>query len=186
MASAEYRAGGADGIGAYHTCGMLDPWWMIAVYVVVAALFAAGLAGAVLPFVPGPLLIFVGALVYAAATGFTVVGAGRLVVLGFLTVLGWVLAHFASVLGARRYGGSRWAVLGAVLGAIFGVLLGPLGLVIGPAAGAVGFELAATGDLDRSLRGGVGAVIGVVVGTLAHFTIAAIMIALFLWWIWRA
>src|SRR5262252_7927892 len=72
MASAVYRAGGADGIGAYHTCGMLDPSWMIAVYVVVAALFAAGLAGAVLPFVPGPLLIFVGALVYAAATGFSV------------------------------------------------------------------------------------------------------------------
>ena len=185
MASAVYRADEADGIGAYHTGGMVDPSWMIVVYVVVGALFLAGLAGAVLPFVPGPLLIFIGALVYAAATGFTVLGGGRLVVLGFLTVLGWVLAHFASVLGARRYGASRWAVLGAVLGAIVGILLGPLGLVIGPAAGAVAFELAVTRDLDRSLRGGLGAIIGVLAGTLAHFTIAAIMIALFLWWIWR-
>lgn len=164
---------------------MLDAPWMIAVDVVVGLFFLAGLAGAVLPFLPGPLLIFIGAFIYAAATQFTVIGLGRLVVLGVLTGVGWGLAHFASVLGARRYGGSHWAVLGAIIGAIFGVAMGPLGLVIGPAAGAVVFELAATRDLDRSLRGGVGAIVGVVVGAIAQVSIAAMMIGLFLWWAWR-
>jgi uncharacterized protein YqgC (DUF456 family) len=164
---------------------MLDAPWMIAVDVVVGLFFLAGLAGAVLPFLPGPLLIFIGAFIYAAATEFTVIGLGRLVVLGVLTGVGWALGHFASVLGARRYGGSKWAVLGAIIGAIFGVVMGPLGLVIGPAAGAVVFELAATRDLDRSVRGGVGAIIGVVVGAIAQVSIAAMMIALFLWWAWR-
>jgi uncharacterized protein YqgC (DUF456 family) len=164
---------------------MLDPSWMIAVYVVVGVLFAAGLAGAVLPFLPGPLLILVGAFVYAAATGFTVVATGRLVVLGVLAALAYVLGHFASALGARRYGASRWAVIGAILGAIVGVLLGPVGLLIGPAAGAVGFEFAATGDVERSVRGGIGALVGIVVGAIAHFSIAVMMIALFLWWVWR-
>lgn len=164
---------------------MLDAPWMIAVDVVVGLFFLAGLAGAVLPFLPGPLLIFIGAFIYAAATEFTVIGLGRLVVLGVLTGVGWALAHFASVLGARRYGGSNWAVLGAIIGAIFGVAMGPLGLVIGPAAGAVVFELAATRDLDRSVRGGVGAIVGVVVGAIAQVSIAAMMIGLFLWWAWR-
>jgi uncharacterized protein YqgC (DUF456 family) len=164
---------------------MLDAPWMIAVDVVVGLFFLAGLAGAVLPFLPGPLLIFIGAFIYAAATEFTVIGLGRLVVLGVLTGVGWALGHFASVLGARRYGGSKWAVLGAIIGAIFGVVMGPLGLVIGPAAGAVVFELAATRDLDRSVRGGVGAIIGVAVGAIAQVSIAAMMIALFLWWAWR-
>jgi uncharacterized protein YqgC (DUF456 family) len=158
---------------------------MIAVDVVVGLLFIAGLAGAVVPFLPGPLLILAGAFVYAAATGFSVLGAGRLVVLGILTAAGWSLAHFAAVLGARRYGGSRWAGLGALVGAIVGMVLGPLGLVIGPAMGAIVFELAATQDLEGSVRGGVGAVVGVAVGVVAHFSIAAMMIALFLWWVWR-
>jgi uncharacterized protein YqgC (DUF456 family) len=158
---------------------------MIAVDVVVGLLFLAGLAGAVVPFLPGPLLILAGAVVYAAATGFSVLGAGRLIVLGVLTAAGWGLAHFAAVLGARRYGGSRWAVLGALVGAIVGIVMGPLGLVLGPAAGAIVFELAATGDLEGSVRGGVGAVVGVAVGVVAHFSVAVMMIALFLWWVWR-
>ncbi len=158
---------------------------MIAVDVIVGVLFAAGLAGAVLPFLPGPLLILVGAFVYAAATGFTVVATGRLVILGVLMVFAYVLGHFASALGARRYGASRWAVIGAILGAFFGLLLGPLGLLVGPAVGAVGFELAMTGDVERSVRGGIGALVGLVVGAIAHFSIAVMMIGLFLWWVWR-
>ena len=164
---------------------MLDAPGMIAVDVVVGLLFLAGLAGAVLPFLPGPLLIFAGAFIHAAATGFTVLGSGRLVVLGALTAVGWGLGHFASVLGARRYGGSRWAVLGALVGAIVGIVMGPLGLVIGPAVGAVAFELAATRDLDRSVRGGVGAVVGVVAGVIAQFSTGVMMLGLFLWWVWR-
>jgi len=164
---------------------MLDPSGMIIVDLVVGVLFVAGLAGAVLPFLPGPLLILVGAAVYAAATAFTVVGSGRLVILAVLTVVAYVLAHVASALGARRYGASRWAMIGALLGAIFGIFLGPFGLLVGPAVGAVGFELAATGDVERSMRGGMGALVGVVVGAVAHFSIAAMMIGLFLWWVWR-
>jgi uncharacterized protein len=158
---------------------------MIAVDVLVGLLFVFGLAGAVLPFVPGPLLILVGAVVYAAATGFTVIAVGRLAVLALLAGLGFVLAHVAGALGARRYGGSRWAVIGAIVGAFVGVLMGPLGLLIGPAVGAVTFEMVATGEIEKSVRTGLGAMLGVLMGALAHLGVALTMIAMFLWWVWR-
>jgi uncharacterized protein YqgC (DUF456 family) len=164
---------------------MGSPPLMIAVDVVVGLFMLVGLAGAVLPFVPGPLLILAGAFIYAGATEFAVIAAGRLAVLAALAVLGYLLSHFAGALGARRYGGSRWAVLGAIIGAFVGIVMGPLGLLVGPAVGAVLFELVATGEMDKSVRSGLGAILGIVVGAIAHLGIAVMMIALFLWWLWR-
>jgi uncharacterized protein YqgC (DUF456 family) len=158
---------------------------LIVVDVVVGLLFVAGLVGAVLPFVPGPLLILVGAFIYAAATRFAVIGTGRLTLLAALTALGYLLAHCAGALGASRHGGSRWAVLGAIVGGLFGMLLGPFGLILGPAIGAIVFELLASGNVDRSVRSGLGALLGLMVGAVAHLSLAVMMIGLFLWWLCR-
>src|SRR5207245_2021739 len=68
--------------------------------VVVAILMLAGLVGAILPFLPGAPLIFAGALLYALATDFTPIGAGRLAILAALGVLAWALEHVAGVVGA--------------------------------------------------------------------------------------
>jgi uncharacterized protein len=158
---------------------------MLAVEIIVGLFFIVGLAGSVIPFLPGTPLIFAGALVYAFATGFTPVGAGRLAILAALAILAYVLEHVAGALGARRYGGSRWAVMGAILGALVGLFFGPLGLVVGPIVGAVALELSRSGHLERSVRSGFGTLVGMVAGVVANFVLALIMIALFLWWVWR-
>jgi hypothetical protein len=158
---------------------------MIAVSIVVGALFLIGLAGTVVPILPGTPLIFAGALVYAFATDFTPIGAGRLVLLGALAALAYLLHYVAGALGAKKYGGSGWAVAGAVLGAIVGIFFGPIGLVLGPIAGAVGGELMKTGDLPGSLRSGFGTLVGMLAGVVANLALAIVMIALFLWWLWR-
>jgi uncharacterized protein YqgC (DUF456 family) len=155
------------------------------VHVVVGLLMVAGLVGSVLPFVPGPPLIFAGALVYAFATSFAPIGIGRLAILGALGVLAYVLGHAAGALGARRFGGSWWAVAGALVGAVIGVFFGPLGLLLGPLVGAVGGEFMKSGDLEVSTRSGVGALVGMAVGIAANLGLAVVMVALFLWWAWR-
>jgi hypothetical protein len=156
-----------------------------AVGVVVAVLMLAGVVGAVVPLLPGTPLVFAGALVYAIATDFAPIGAGRLVILALLAIAGWALEHVAGALGARRAGGSRAAVVGALLGALVGLAFAPLGLLLGPLAGAILGELVSGRDPAGSVRTGIGTALGVLGGVVAHFTFALTMVALFVWWVWR-
>jgi uncharacterized protein YqgC (DUF456 family) len=158
---------------------------MTAVGVVVAVLMVAGLIGAVVPLIPGTPLVVLGAVIYAIATDFTPVGAGRLAILAVLGAAGWALEHLAGALGARRAGGGRAAVIGAVLGAVVGLAFAPIGLLLGPIAGAIAGELVSGRDPAGSVRTGLGTAVGVVLGVAAHFAFALTMVALFVWWVWR-
>ena len=158
---------------------------MTAIGLVAGVLMAAGLIGAVVPLIPGTPLVFAGALIYALASDFTPVGAGRLGILLVLGVAGWAIEHIAGALGARRAGGGRAAVVGAVLGTIVGLAFAPLGLLLGPIAGAIGGELLSGRDPAGSVRTGVGTAVGIVLGAVAHFAFALTMVALFVWWVWR-
>ena len=158
---------------------------MAVVGVLVIVLMAVGLVGAALPVVPGTPLILAGALLYAVATDFTPVGLGRLAVLAALAVLGAIVGALAGSVGARRAGGSPRAAVGAVLGLVVGLFTAPIGLVAGPVAGAILGELSHARPLGASIRAGLGTLIGLVVGAVAHVAVAATMIALFTWWVWR-
>ncbi len=158
---------------------------MTALGVIVAVLMLAGLVGAVVPFIPGTPLVFAGALVYAIATEFTPVGAGRLVILAVLGAAGWAIEHIAGAMGARRAGGGRAAVVGALLGALAGLAFAPLGLLLGPIAGAIAGDLLSGRGPAGSVRTGIATAVGVVVGVAAHFAFALAMVALFVWWVWR-
>jgi uncharacterized protein YqgC (DUF456 family) len=158
---------------------------MTIVDIVVAILMLAGLVGAILPFLPGAPLIFAGALLHAVATGFTPIGAGRLAILAALGVLAWALEHVAGVVGARRAGGSRAAVVGAMLGMVVGVMVAPIGLLLGPIIGAIAGELLAGRAPRASVRAGIGAALGALTGVVAHFALALVMVGFFVWWVWR-
>lgn len=163
----------------------MDEWTRTVLYTVVGVLMATGLAGAVVPFVPGAPLILVAALAYAYATGFATLGWGRLLILGALTAIAVGLEYVAGAIGTRRFGGSRWAVVGALAGGVLGMAFGPLGLLLGPVAGAVIGELLRGAQLETGVRSGVGTVLGLLAGAVAKFAIALAMIGLFLWWVWR-
>ena len=153
---------------------------------VVWIVMLVGLAGCLLPFVPGTPLIFGAALVHAIATGFHPITVGHLVILGLLTSAAIVLEHVGGALGARRFGGSRWAVGGAIVGAAAGLFFGLPGLVLGPVIGATVGELLRGQHVDASIRSGVGALVGIVAGAIASFAIGVVMVGLFAWWTWNA
>jgi uncharacterized protein YqgC (DUF456 family) len=152
---------------------------------VVGVLFMAGLAGSVVPWLPGPLLILAGALVWAVATDFAPIGPGRLIVLSALALLTYVFNFVAGAAGAHRYGGTRSGVIGAVVGGFVGLFFGPPGLLLGPIVGTVAGELLSGADLSASMRSGVGTLLGLLAGILADVAVAVTMIGLFLWWVWR-
>jgi len=97
----------------------------------------AGLAGSVLPGLPGVPLIFISGLVYAFATDFEYVGGLTVAFLGLFAAIALVLDFVATAYGARRFGASNWGTAGGAIGGIVGALIGALFLGIGALFGLV-------------------------------------------------
>lgn len=154
--------------------------------VLIVILMIVGVAGSLLPFLPGTPLILLGAFLHAWATGFDPVDGWRLLILAALTALAYALDYLSGALGTRKLGGSRWAMLGALAGGIVGIFFGPVGIVLGPIVGAIAVELVYRKEIGAGLRSGLGAVVGMLVGTVAKLSIAVIMVGLFAFWTLRA
>jgi uncharacterized protein YqgC (DUF456 family) len=149
--------------------------WVLAVIFVVV-----GLAGILLPALPGTILIFAGLLLAAWADGFTRVGAGTLVLLGVIAAASYGVDFVAAALGVKRLGASPRAMAGAAIGTLLGLFLGLPGLIVGPFAGAVVGELTVHRDLARAGRAGVAAWIGFAIGTAVKVALAFSMVAILL------
>jgi uncharacterized protein len=149
--------------------------WLLA-----AILLLAGLAGLLLPALPGPPLVFAGLFCAAWAEGFTYVGAATLLLLGGLAILAMVADFAAGAFGAKQFGASRRAAAGAAIGALAGLFFGLPGILLGPFAGAMLGELTARRDLQAAGRAGVGAVIGLTLGLAAKMALSFAMLGLFL------
>jgi uncharacterized protein YqgC (DUF456 family) len=148
--------------------------------IVAFLLVALGLMGTVLPALPGVPLVFFGLALAAWAEGFQFVGAGTLSVLGLLALLAYGVDLVAGALGAKKFGASRLAMLGAALGTLIGVFLGVPGLILGPFVGGAAGELYARRDLRQAGRAGLGAWLGLVVGGATKLALTFSMLAVFL------
>ncbi len=146
-----------------------------------AGLMLVGLAGTILPFVPGTPLIFAGALLYAWHTDFIRIGWLTLVALLVLTVLSYVVDFLASLIGAKRYGARSAGIWGAFLGGILGLLAGGIfGLIIGPFLGAFVFEMIRGRTAREAFDAGFGTLIGFLGGIVGKVVIGLLMIGVFL------
>jgi uncharacterized protein YqgC (DUF456 family) len=143
------------------------------------ALMAAGFVGTIVPGLPGALLIYGGMWLAAWIDGFSKIGWPTLALLGLLAALTLAADLVAGVLGAKRVGASRQALIGSVLGGIAGLAFGLLGLILGPFLGAVAGELMARRDLAGAARVGLGTWIGLLLGTLAKIALAVTMLGVF-------
>ena len=150
-----------------------------ALLILAILLVIVGLAGTVLPALPGVPLIFGGLLLIAYLDDFSKVGVVTLVILGVLAVIAFAVDYVAAMLGAKRAGASRLAVIGATLGTIGGLFLGFVGIIIGPFAGAAVGEFIARKDALQAGKVGFATWLGIVIGTAAKLGIAFLMIGLF-------
>ncbi len=148
-------------------------------WVLSVALIVAGVAGTVLPALPGTLFVLAGIVLGAWIDGFTRVGWGVLAVVGVLAVLAWVLDYVAGLLGARKAGASRQALVGAALGTLAGVFMGLVGVLFMPLVGAAIGEYLARQDHQRAVKVGVATWLGIMAGLVSKVVIAFMMIGLF-------
>ncbi|GAB1596254.1 DUF456 domain-containing protein [Lysobacter sp. PAGU 2638] len=152
-------------------------WFVIAVVLVIV-----GIAGTVLPALPGIPLVFGGLLLAAWADGFKHVGGWTLGVLAVLTLASFAVDLLATAMGAKRVGASRLALIGATIGTFAGLFLGFVGIFIGPFVGAVAGELIhrrKLEDMGHATKVGIGTWVGLLLGTVLKLVIAFGMLGLF-------
>ena len=149
-------------------------------WILCAALILIGLAGTVLPALPGTVLVWGGILLGAWIDDFTRVGATTLVVISVLAVLAWGLDYVAGLMGAKKAGASKLALLGAAAGTVIGLFMGLVGVLFMPLVGAAAGEYLAQKDQKRAVKVGVSTWIGIMVGLMAKVVLAFIMVGIFL------
>ena len=145
--------------------------WLLAVVLVVL-----GLAGTLLPALPGPILVFAGVALAAWIDGFARIGVGTLVLLGVLTGVAYAVDLVSAALGVKRAGASPRAIAGAAAGVVVGLFFGLPGLIAGPFAGAVIGELTVRRDLRQAGRVGLFAALGFAIGLAVRVAIVFAMV----------
>jgi len=150
-------------------------FWLLA-----GLLIVTGLAGLIMPALPGAPILFLGLLVAAWAEDFAYVGGYTLLLLALLTLLAYGVDLWATMFGSKKFGASQRAVIGALLGAGVGVFLGFPGVIFGPFIGAVIGELSARRGLPEAARAGLGAIVGLVLGAALKIALAFAMLGIFI------
>ena len=148
--------------------------WALAVILVLG-----GIAGLALPALPGAPLLFCGLIVAAWAEDFVYVGTGTIVTLAVLALLTYPVDILAGALGAKKFGASKQAMVGAAIGALIGIFFGIAGILLGPFIGALIGELTQRRQLQAAGLSGIGATLGFLLGAVAKLAIAFAMIGLF-------
>ena len=152
----------------------------ILLWLAAAALILIGLAGTILPALPGVVFVFAGIALGAWIDDFAHVPVWLVVVCAVLTVIAWAVDYFAAAAGAKRAGASRLAIVGAMIGTVAGVFTGFVGLLFLPLVGAALGEYVAQRDALIAGKVGVATWLGLLIGTAVKVAIAFAMVGAFL------
>ena len=144
-----------------------------------AALILVGLAGTVLPALPGTVLVLAGIVLGAWIDDFTRVGGLTLTLVAVLAALAWALDYVAGLMGARKVGASRQALIGAALGTVVGLFMGLVGVLFMPLVGAAVGEYLARRDHGQALKVGTATWLGMMLGMIAKVVLAFVMVGVF-------
>lgn len=147
--------------------------WTLAV-----GFMAIGLAGTVVPILPGLPMIFAGAWIAAWIGSYEQIGVASLVILGILTVIGLAVDALAQALGAKKAGATKLGVIGSMIGTFVGIFTGLWGLLFMPLAGAAIGEFIDHQDAIKSGKVGIATWVGMMVGTVIKLGIAFTMVGI--------
>jgi len=158
---------------------MPDAGVQLLLWLLASVLIVLGLAGLILPVLPGIPLMYAGLVLLAWAEDFVHVGWLTLTLLGVLTLLSYGIDFLATALGAKRFGASPRAIAGAAIGALVGILFGLPGILLGPFVGAVLGEFSRKATFREATQAGVGATLGLLFGALLKIALAFTMLGVF-------
>lgn len=145
-----------------------------------------GIIGSFLPVLPGPFTAWIGLLLLhftdAVPQNWTFLG----ITLG-ISILVWVLDYIVPALGTKKFGGTKYGMVGSSIGLIIGLIfMGPLGIIIGPFAGAfIGEIIKDSTNSSKALKAAFGSFIGFLAGTFLKFIVSIAFLILFVQEVWN-
>jgi uncharacterized protein YqgC (DUF456 family) len=144
--------------------------------VIGSILMLLGLAGSILPILPGPPLSFIGLFLLALLKHFSPPLTPTLVIiLAIVTIIVIVMDYIIPLMGAKRYGASKWGVWGSVLGMAIGIFWSPFAMLVGAFIGAVVVEWLIGKKKGEALRAGWGVVMGTLFATILRLGVSGMM-----------
>jgi uncharacterized protein len=148
----------------------MDTLWFILGVVIMLV----GLAGCILPFLPGPPLCFIALLLQQLKEEppFT---SKFLWIWAAITIIITVLDYVIPLYGTKRFGGTRYGIWGCTIGLVAGLWLGPVGIVIGPFLGAFIGEMIANSNSNQAFKAALGSFVGFLFGTLLKLIVCFVM-----------
>src|SRR5947199_9264761 len=147
-------------------------WWLFAI-----VLMALGLIGTVIPIVPGTTIILAAAVVHRLLLGADrSLGMSALVAMLILTSATYAIDAAAGYVGAKRFGATKWGLIGGVAGAFIGLFFGLLGLFVGPGIGGIAGELIWGKEGMKAGRAGWGTSLGGLAAVSARLFIGRITV----------
>ena len=151
-----------------------------ALWILVVVMMALGVAGTILPALPGVILVLAGIVLGAWIDDFSRVSGVTVAIATVLAVAAWLIEYFAGVMGAQKAGASKEAILGALIGTVVGIFTGLWGLIFMPLLGAVIGQYLVDRDLIRARNVGVATWLGMAIGMLAKIALTFLMIGIFI------
>lgn len=145
----------------------------VALIILSVILTLAGLAGCVLPAIPGPPLNFIALLLLQWVWhGYNTI---TLVILGIVTAVVLVLDYMIPVWGAKIFGATKYGIWGSIIGMLAGIFLTPIGMIGGLLIGAIVGDMLAGKKPLEALKSGAGTFLGTVAGMLVKLIVSGIM-----------
>ena len=150
-----------------------------ALWILAVLLIAVGVAGTVLPALPGVILVLAGIVLGAWIGDFVQVSGVTVTVVTVIAIAALLIDYFAGVLGAKKAGASKEAIVGALIGTVMGIFTGLWGLIFMPLAGAVAGQYLVDRDLIRARNVGLATWLGMAIGMVAKVALTFLMIGIF-------
>jgi len=141
-------------------------------------LMILGIAGCLLPMLPGPPLSYLGLIAIQLSSKINF-SPKFLISWGVIVILVSILDYVIPIWGTKYFGGSKYGVWGSMAGLLAGLFIPPIGIIIGPFFGAVVGEMLA-GNKQNALKAGFGSFIGFLAGTVVKLLVSLIMLYYFI------
>ncbi|MCB4799761.1 DUF456 domain-containing protein [Neotamlana laminarinivorans] len=157
----------------------------ITLLIISLLLMFLGVLGSFLPVLPGPITSWLGLFVINFTDSVNL-SSTFLITTGLIALIIYVLDYIIPALGTKRFGGSKYGVIGTTVGLIVGLIAPiPAGIIVGPFIGALLGELFNKSDTKTATRAAFGSFLGFITSTFLKFIVAIIYFGLFIGIVWE-